>query len=223
MVSVIAAAQRRRQWHAGCGELDRGPGGVGAAHQFGVGELHLGRDLAGVECIADDLRGLAGRVAEQPGHLLDGQELVDGRVLVVDARRERAREFFELRHQRVLGRDIFLGEACAALGLGLDELGPELGLCGQQRLVQLAEIGEERFALDDVGRGQELKREGQRRHQRRAQLADVLLDVLVHRDIGSELAAAGRAVGPNVGHRLEHFGRGGRNRDDPVGLLKTAP
>jgi len=51
---------------------------------LGVGEAGLGRDAAGVQSGRDDQRGFAAGVAEQPGVLLDRQELVDRGVLVID-------------------------------------------------------------------------------------------------------------------------------------------
>lgn len=196
---------------------------VSAAGPFREGELDLGRDLAAVERIADDQRGFTRIDAQQPGHLLDHQQLVDGRILMVDAGGQHGRQLFQNGHQPVLAVEIFLDERRAPRCLRLCDLGPEFSLLRQQRLVQPIEIGDHRLTPGQVDRRQDLDCARQRRHQLAADAADVFLDVLVHLEVRHQLTATGRAVGADVRHRLEHIGGGRRHRDDPVGLLKPAP
>ena len=80
--------KRGRQLHARYRQFERLPRRFGTADEFDVGALGLWRDATAAKRIADGQRGFAGGIAQQPGHLLDRQKLVDGRVLMVDARGE---------------------------------------------------------------------------------------------------------------------------------------
>jgi hypothetical protein len=180
------------------------------------------RDLARGKTCRDDQRGFTRGVAQQPGGLLDLQELIDRRVLVIDIGGKHAGELFEPLEQHVRDVYIFLVERRTPRGLRLAHCFPELLLQGRDRLECAIEFGNQRIVLRELHRDQQREAIGHGGHLAIAQAAQVLFDVGVHR-IRVQQTAGGRAVGAEVMHRLEKVRRGVGDHRDPARRLQVPP
>ena len=217
------ARDRRRQLHPRRGQLQRAPCGVDAAGIFRVGKPRLRRDLPGAEPGRDDQRGLAGGVTQQPGDLLDRQQLVDGRVLVIDGGGKGAGKLLQRLQHRIRRSHVFIGQFGTALCLRLGHRFPELLLQRAHRLEHAFEFRHQRLVLREFQAAEQAERVAHRRHFGVADVAQILLDIGVHRRVGIQQPVGGGAVGAQIVHRLEDVRRGVGDDRDAARRLQAAP
>ena len=215
--------KRRRQLHARCRRFQRGKRDFGAAEQSRVGQARFRHHAAGGEPLRYHQRCFAGGIAQQPGGLLDRQQLVDGGVLMVDGGGKGCRQLVECLQQRGGGVVIFLRQRGAARGLWLGDVVPEFLLLRRQLLEQLIELGHQRVLLRKFDRRQQHQCVGHRGHFRIANLPQVFIDVACDGLVGVEQAEGRGLIGSQVVHRLEHVRRGVGDDGDPVRQLQPGP
>ena len=175
------------------------------------------------KAVRDQQRSLAAGVAQQPGGLLDRQQLVDIGVLMVDRGGERSGQFVQRYEQRSRRIHVFLGEGRAPRSLRLADLVPEFLLLRGQGLEQAIKLRHQRLLLGEFDGGKRRKRAGHRRRFGVAQAAHVFLDVGVHRLIGIQQPVGGGSVGAQIVHRLEKVRRGVGDHRDAAGDLQAGP
>ena len=156
--------KRCRQLHSGCRQFERAPCGLHATDVFGVDQASVRLYPADGEPVRDHHRCFAGRIAQQPGDLFYGQQLVDRGVLMIDYRDERGRELLQQRKQCGRRFRVFLDQRRPARRLGLVQLLPEFLMLRRQLLEQALQLGHERRLLRKFDSGQQLKGMAHRRH-----------------------------------------------------------
>ena len=193
--------------------------------EFGVGERGSpARRLAGAEPVRDQQRGFARGVTQQPGDLLDREQLVDHGVLMVDVGGERAGQLVERGEQPLRRLHVLLGERRAARELlGLGHGFPEFLLLRRQRLEQAVEFGDQRRLLRELDLAEQTERIAHRRHFGVAQAAQVFFDLAVQRRGAVQQPVGGGAVGAQIVHRLEHVRRRVGDHRDAAGHLQASP
>jgi hypothetical protein len=206
---------RRGQLHSRCNQLQCFPRRVSTAGELGEVDLSLRRDAPGGQPQRNNERRFAGGVAQQPGDLLDRQQVVDHGVLVVDVGGERPRQFIERLQQSVGRIHIFLGKRRAARGLRLAHCIPEFLLQRHDRLEQTVELRHQCFLLRKLDAAQHAERLGHRGHFDIMQATQIFFDLRIH-CVGIEQADRGGTVGAQTVHRLEQVRRGVRDRRDPA-------
>ncbi len=219
------ARKRRRQLHARGGQFQRIPGGIGAAAEFGVGRAGLRRRLSGAESVGDQQRSFARGVTQQPGDLLDREQLVDHRVLMVDVGGKRSRQFVERGEQRACVVSMY---SLASAGRRGDSLGWVMAsqnsfCCACQLLEQAVEFRDQRRLLRELDLAEQTKRVAHRRHFGVAKAAQIFFDVAVHRRVAIQQPVGGGAVGAQIVHRLEHIGGCVGDHRDAARHLQAAP
>ncbi len=213
------AGQCRRQLHAGGGQLQCVPCCFGTADEFGKRQPRFCRDPVQRQSVRNQQRRFAGSVTQQPGDLLDGEQLVDRGVLVVDAAGEHARQLVE-DVQQSLGRfHIFLGQRRAARRRRLRHQLPEFLLPVEQAV----EFGDQCLLLGEFDLAEQRERIAHTRHFGVAQRAQIFLDISVQRRAAVQQPVGGGAVGAQIVHRLEHVGGSIGDDGDAAGLLQAPP
>ncbi len=132
--------KRRRQLHSPGRQFQGFPCDIDAAEQPGIGLAGFRRHLAGGEPGRNQQRCLARGIAQEPGDLLDRQQLVDRRILMVDRGGQDSGQLVE-RVEQALGRfHVFLRQRLPARSLRLAHFLPEFLLLGGELLEQAVEI-----------------------------------------------------------------------------------
>jgi len=217
------AGKRRRQLHAGRRHFQRGECDIGTAEEFGVGRTQFRRHASGGEALRNDERGFAGGVAQQPGALLDRQQLVDHGVLVVDGGGQRGGQFVQRGQQPRRRIQIFLRQRRTTRGLRLGDFVPEFLLLRGQALEQAVEFRHQRVLLREFDRGQQAQRIGHGGHFRIAKLAQIFVDIAGDRRVGIQQPEGRGLIGAQIMHGLEQIGRGIGDHRDAAGRLQAVP
>ena len=217
------AGKHRRQLHSRSRQFERVPCGVGAADEFRIVHANLRRHASGGEPFRNDQRSLAGGVAQQPGGLLDRQQLVDRGVLMVDGGGEGCGQFVEGHKQCRGGVEVFLGQRRATRGLRLADVVPEFLLLSGQGLEQTVQFGHQRLLLGEFNAAEFDQRARHRRHFGVAKTAQIRIDLAVHPGFGIEQPDGGGLIGAQIMHRLEQVRRSVGDHRDAVRRLQSSP
>ena len=215
--------KRRRQLHARGGQFQRVPCDLTAAHEFHVFQVGLRRRASGSEPVRNQQRRLARGVAQQPGDLLDRQQLVDRGILMVDVGGKRRGQLVERLKQRVRRLHVFLGQRQTARGLWLPHFFPEFLLLRGQGFEQAIQLRHQRLLLIEFDRRELAKRVAHRGHFRVAEIAQIFFDIAIHRLIGIQQPGGGGPIGAQIMHRLEQVRRGIGDHRNAARQLQTPP
>ncbi len=218
--------ERTRQTRAERRVLQRRPRGLAAAHEAQVPLERFRRRFSSRQALRHDQRRLAGRVAQDPGDLLQLQHLIDEWIDVFHRRNQPRRNLLQkLEQLRFLGVEL-LRQALAAGRLRLGHRVPGFTLQGGHRLHRALQLGLQARLLGEVDALQRVGRCAQRRHLSIADVLQIGLQVRGNRVRQVQATHGRRAVRAQPMHGLESVARRGGDTGDPAGrgiALPRAP
>jgi hypothetical protein len=190
---------------------------------LGIGLTRIGGDVASPKPVRQHQRGFARTVAQQPGNLLDHQQLIDHSIIMVHGGGEPDRDLVHGLEQRPSDFHVFLGKRRAARGLRLVHRIPGFGFQRRHRLNLAVKFRHQCFLIGELNGIENCCCGLHRGHQRIAPVAQIFPDVRLHQRVIIQSAECGRPVAAQIVHRLEKVRRRFRDHRYPARCGEPVP